>query len=207
VEVFANDQDGDPIDYSVVNGPEGAEIITEGNSTFFRWTPAEGTSDTTITVRVNDPISPTLSNTTQFDVVIEEPDTSSPTEDPPFSPTNDSNNSNPVDTGDTTSTASYGAEFIADSTVAELSDAEAEIIRDSVHAAEDRDASQLESDSNGYDDTGEEGSEYLASSEAAAMDADVAEMQRLIIASTPEAQVAEILSILEQATNLIGCGR
>ena len=231
VQINADDPDaGDDITYSLIDTiegtvPEGASIDQNG---LFTWTPDESQlGDTVITVRVSDPDLISLSSSAQFTVTVTEPE-SQPEEDP-ISPINDSNNSNPVTTSSDTSSTS-GAEFIADSTGAEASDAEAEIIRDSVHAAEARDASQPESDSNGYDDTGEEGSEYLASNQVAAMDADVAEMQRLINAgkdptlftpataagiskqlmqqaSTPEAQVAEILSILEQATNLIGCGR
>ena len=225
-QINASDEDGDEISYQLIDAPEGTSIDTNG---LFSWTTTDGDiGTTTIQVSVSNDFDPSLAQLVSFDVNVTEPETEP--EEPPFSPTNDSNNSNPVTTGDTTNTDSYGAEFIADSTGEEASDTEAEIIRDSVLAAEARDAAQLESDSNGYDDTGEGGSEYLASSEAAAMDADVAEMQRLIIAgkdptlftpataagiskqlmqqaSTPEAQVAEILSILEQATNLIGCGR
>jgi hypothetical protein len=245
VQIDASDPDGDNITYALIDTtegtvPVGASIDQNG---LFTWTPNEfQIGNTVITVRVSDPDLVSLSSSTQFIVTVTEPESepgsqpgSQPESEPeeePFSPTNDSNNSNPVTTSGATSTTDTGAEFIADSTGAETSDAEteSEIIRDSVLAAEARDASQLESDSSGYGDTDEGGSEYLASSEVAAMDADVAEMQRLIDAgkdptlftpataagiskqlmqqaSTPEAQVAEILSILEQATNLIGCGR
>jgi hypothetical protein len=237
VQINASDSDGDDITYALIDTtvgtvPEGASIDQNG---LFTWAPDESQlGNTVITVRVSDPDLVSLSSSAQFTVTVTEPgpepEPEPEPEEEPFSPTNDSNNSNPVTTSSDTSTDPVGAEFLGDSAESESFDTEAEIIRDSVLAAEARDTSLLESDIFESGDTGEGGSEYLASSETAAMDADVAEMQRLIDAgkdptlftpataagiskqlmqqaSTPEAQVTEILSIMEKATNLIGCGR
>jgi hypothetical protein len=217
VEIFASDQDGDPIEYSLVDGPEGAEIVTEGDSTFFRWIPAEGTSNTTVTVRVNDPVQPSLANTTQFVVNVEESD--------PINPINDTNNGTPVTTSSVSSTQDTGAEFIEDSAGAEA--AEAEIILESVEASFDENDALLGDEAlylADADDTN------AGSGLFAVLDAEIAEIQALIDAgkdptlytpataagitqqliqeaSTPEARVAEILSIMDKVTNLIGCSR
>ncbi|MDX2455917.1 MAG: LEPR-XLL domain-containing protein [Gammaproteobacteria bacterium] len=232
-QIDASDEDGDEISYQLVNAPEGASIDSNG---LFSWTTTAGDiGTTTIQVSISNDFDPSLAQLVSFDVNVTtvpepEPVPETETEEDPFSPTNDSNNSNPVTTSSATSTTPVGAEFIDDSTRSEPFGTEAEIIRDSVHAAEARDASQLETDSTEFDTTDEDGSVFLASSEVAAMDADVAEIQRLIDAgkdptlltpataagiskqlmqqaTTPEAQIAEILSIMEEVTNLIGCGR
>jgi len=80
IELIAEDPDDNPdhpewsdFVFSLIDAPEGAEIVTEGDSTYFMWTPDEGDADATVTIRVSDPLSRTLTDSTQFSVTVTDP--------------------------------------------------------------------------------------------------------------------------------------
>lgn len=221
-QINASDEDGDEITYQLVNAPAGASIDSNG---LFSWTTTSGDIGTTqIQVSISNDFDPSLAQQVTFDVNVTEPEP----DEAPINPVNDTNNSTPVTTSSASSTTATGAEFISDSTGAETTEIESEIILESVRESFTENARQSEGEIlevTGPDDTGEGGNGLVA-----AFDAEVAEIQALIDAgkdpslytpataagiskqliqeaSTSDAQVAEILSIMEKATNLIGCGR
>ncbi|MGB5305158.1 MAG: hypothetical protein WBO57_02855, partial [Gammaproteobacteria bacterium] len=179
---------------------------------------------TLIQVSISNDFDPSLAQEVTFVVNVTEPEP----EDEPINPVNDTNNSTPVTTSSNSSTTDTGAEFIANSAETGTTETESEIIRESVAESFTENAEQAEGEIlevTEFDDTGEGGNGLVA-----AYDAEVAEIQALIAAgkdpslytpataagiskqllqeaSASDAQVAEILSIMEKATNLIGCGQ
>lgn len=214
VQIVAYDEDGDQIFYQLDDAPEGASIDSDG---LFTWTPTpdqETETATTISIFVTDgPLGTSTTTLVDFDFIIER-----------VNPLNDTNNGDPSRTPDVVSGLSantFNSEQIIDNNVTD------EIIGKTVSKAlADTDTSSdvdlllleiAETEDYGLGDL-------------AAIESDIEEMQILIAegndptqltpstaagfskqitqeAQSQNAETAEILAIMEEATALLGCNR